>query len=161
LVGVVASLVNFIIHGLLLASVATTVQKLKLHVSIVPSFLRHALVIVATGALVVAGHFAEVVVWAATYHLVGAAPAGADLVYLAFGNFTTLGYSDLTLSEPWRLLAAMTALNGIMLIGWSTALMIEILRLGAPLLPRLSCASCGERRPTCGRAFSFWLPRVS
>jgi hypothetical protein len=89
-------------------------------------------VIVATGALLVAGHFAEVIVWAITYHLVGAAPAGADLVYLAFGNYTTLGYNDLTLSEPWRLLAAMTALNGIMLIGWSTALMIEILRLGTP-----------------------------
>jgi hypothetical protein len=132
LVGVAASLVNFIIHGLLLAGVVRTVQKLKLHDSIVPSFLRHALVIVATGALLVAGHFAEVVVWAITYHLVGAAPAGADLVYLAFGNYTTLGYNDLTLSEPWRLLAAMTALNGIMLIGWSTALMIEILRLGTP-----------------------------
>jgi Ion channel len=131
-VGVAASLVNFIIHGLLLACVVRAVQKLRLHDSIVPSFLRHALVIVATGALLVAGHFAEVIVWAITYHLVGAAPAGADLVYLAFGNYTTLGYNDLTLSEPWRLLAAMTALNGIMLIGWSTALMIEILRLGTP-----------------------------
>ena len=132
LVGVAASLVNFIIHGLLLACVVRAVQKLRLHDSIVPSFLRHALVIVATGALLVAGHFAEVIVWAITYHLFGAAPAGADLVYLAFGNYTTLGYNDRTLSEPWRLLAAMTALNGIMLIGWSTALMIEILRLGTP-----------------------------
>ncbi len=76
LVGVAASLVNFIIHGLLLACVVRAVQKLRLHDSIVPSFLRHALVIVATGALLVAGHFAEVIVWAITYHLVGAAPCG-------------------------------------------------------------------------------------
>jgi hypothetical protein len=31
-------------------------------------------------------------------------------------------------AEQWQLLAPMTALNGIMLIGWSTALIIEILR---------------------------------
>jgi hypothetical protein len=30
--------------------------------------------------------------------------------------------------ERWHLLGPMTALNGIMLIGWSTALIIEILR---------------------------------
>ena len=32
------------------------------------------------------------------------------------------------LVDGWRLLAPMTALNGIMLIGWSTALIIELLR---------------------------------
>ncbi len=34
-----------------------------------------------------------------------------------------------------RLLAPMTALNGIMLIGWSTALIIEILRHGGETAP--------------------------
>lgn len=32
------------------------------------------------------------------------------------------------LNQEWQLLAPMTALNGFMLIGWSTALIIEILR---------------------------------
>ena len=39
-----------------------------------------------------------------------------------------LGYSDVIPVERWHLLGPMTALNGIMLIGWSTALIIEILR---------------------------------
>ena len=56
------------------------------------------------------------------------APPGTDLVYFAFGNYTTLGYGDLLRRPQWRLLRPMTALNGIMLIGWSTALIIEILR---------------------------------
>ena len=55
-------------------------------------------------------------------------PPGIELIYLAFGNYTTLGYADLVAPEQWRLLRPMTALNGIMLIGWSTALIIEILR---------------------------------
>ena len=54
--------------------------------------------------------------------------ARIELIYLAFGNYTTLGYADLVAPEQWRLLRPMTALNGIMLIGWSTALIIEILR---------------------------------
>ena len=64
--------------------------------------------------------------------LVGAAPEGTDLVYFAFGNYTTLGYGDVLPVAQWRLLGPMTALNGIMLIGWSTALVIEVLRRTGP-----------------------------
>jgi hypothetical protein len=60
--------------------------------------------------------------------LVGIAPPSIQLIYLAFDNYTTLGYADLVAPEQWRLLRPVTALNGIMLIGWSTALIIEILR---------------------------------
>ena len=95
LVGGPASLVNLIIHAVLLGVVVRTVQNLRLHDSVVPEFLRHTVVIVATGALLVAGHFAEVVVWAVTYGLVDAAPPSTPLVYFAFGNYTTLGYGDL------------------------------------------------------------------
>jgi hypothetical protein len=45
-----------------------------------------------------------------------------------------LGYSELVAPEQWRLLRPMTALNGIMLIGWSTAVIIEILRRSAAAL---------------------------
>jgi len=128
LVGAAASLVNLIIHALLLALVVWTVRGIALREQFVPSFLRYTLVIVLTGTLLMAGHFVEVMVWAVTYGLVGVAPASIQLIYLAFDNYTTLGYSDLVAPEQWRLLRPMTALNGIMLIGWSTALVIEILR---------------------------------
>ena len=128
LVGGAASLVNLIIHAALLACVVWTVRRLSVSDTFAPHLLQYMLVIVCTGTLLVVGHFSEVTVWAFTYGLIGAAPPGTDLVYLAFGNYTTLGYGDMALSEPWRLLAPMTALNGIMLIGWSTALIIEILR---------------------------------
>ena len=66
----------------------------------------------------------------------GAASPGTDLVYFAFGNYTTLGYGDVLPLEHWRVLAPMTALNGIMLIGWSTALMFAILRRAVPEIAR-------------------------
>jgi carbon starvation protein CstA len=66
-----------------------------------------------------------------TYDVVDAAPPDTPLVYFAFVNYTTLGYGDVLPVADWRLLAPMTALNGIMLIGWSTALIYAVLRSSA------------------------------
>ncbi|MEZ5827996.1 MAG: ion channel [Hyphomicrobiales bacterium] len=131
-VGGSASLINLVIHAVLVGAIVATVRRLRMEGSSVPSFLRYTLVIVATGTLLVAGHFSEVVVWAYTYFWVGATPPGTDLVYFAFGNYTTLGYGDTVPVPRWHLLGPMTALNGVMLIGWSTALIFEILRRSGP-----------------------------
>jgi hypothetical protein len=128
LIGAAASLVNLIIHAVLLGAVVWTVRGLSERDTHVPAFVQYTIIIVATGTLLMAGHFVEVMVWAITYGLVGISPPRVELIYFAFGNYTTLGYADLVAPEQWRLLRPMTALNGIMLIGWSTALIIEILR---------------------------------
>jgi len=47
---------------------------------------------------------------------------------LLFVNYTTLGYGDILPVERWRLLGPITALNGVLLIGWSTAVIFEVLR---------------------------------
>jgi hypothetical protein len=60
--------------------------------------------------------------------MVGAAPAGADWMYFAFVNYTTLGYGDILPTEEWRLLGPITAMNGVLLFGWSTAVMFDVLR---------------------------------
>jgi hypothetical protein len=78
-------------------------------------------------ALMVA-HTLEVFVWAVAYAIVGAAPADSDLLYFAFVNYTTLGYGDITPVQTWRLSGPMTAMNGILMFGWSTALLFEVLR---------------------------------
>ncbi len=83
---------------------------------------------IATVWLLMAAHFFEVLVWSLAYAVVGAAPKGADLVYFAFVNYTTLGYGDVTPVERWHLLGPMTAMNGVLLFGWSTAVIFEVLR---------------------------------
>ena len=42
-------------------------------------------------------------------------------------NYTTLGYGDVTPLAKWRLLGPMTAMNGVLMFGWSTALIFEVL----------------------------------
>lgn len=95
---------------------------------------------IALVLMLMAAHMMEVFVWAAVYALVNAAPAGADLVYFAFVNYTTLGYGDIMPVPEWRLLGPMAAMNGILLFGWSAAVIFEVLRKTmseeAPIAPR-------------------------
>jgi hypothetical protein len=83
---------------------------------------------VATVSVLMAAHTCEVIVWSLAYGLVDAAPANSDLLYFAFVNYTTLGYGDVLPVERWQLLGPMTAMNGVLLFGWSTAVIFEVLR---------------------------------
>ena len=67
-----ASLLNLVIHALLLSAVVRTVRDLSPYGSRDSPILLDSMVIVATGILLGAGHLLEVLVWAATYALVGA-----------------------------------------------------------------------------------------
>jgi len=76
-------------------------------------------------------HLAEVMLWALGYRIV--LPAGElesleAAFYFSAVTFTTLGYGDITLSSAWRLLSGIEAIDGILLIGWSTAFMFAILQ---------------------------------
>jgi hypothetical protein len=85
-------------------------------------------VMVVTALVLMIAHTAEIVVWSLAYAAVGAAPAGSDLLDFAFVNYTTLGYGDVTPLKEWRLIGPMTAMNGILMFGWSTAVLFEVLR---------------------------------
>jgi hypothetical protein len=83
-------------------------------------------ILTGTGLVLVALHILQIGIWAVTYQLL--VPAGElasfeTAVYFSFVTFTTLGYGDITLSEGWRLLSGIEAMNGILLIGWSTAVL--------------------------------------
>jgi hypothetical protein len=78
--------------------------------------------------VLMAAHTLEVMIWAVVYRAVSIAPVGSDFLYFAFVNYTTLGYGDIIPAEHWRLLGPVAAMNGILLFGWSTAVIFEILR---------------------------------
>jgi hypothetical protein len=78
--------------------------------------------------VLIIAHTLEVFVWSSAYVLTNAVPERADPVYFAFVNYTTLGYGDVIPTEAWRLLGPMTAMNGVLLFGWSTAVLFEVLR---------------------------------
>lgn len=117
--------INIVIHALL---TVTTIRVARASTSTFHPW-RHLIgVMTATVLVLMATHMAEVFVWSVAYGMVNAAPEGADHFYFAFVNYTTLGYGDITPVARWRLLGPMAAMNGVLLFGWSTAVIFEVLR---------------------------------
>jgi hypothetical protein len=128
LVGAAASLANIAIHAAWTVILDQAVHRFWARRKR-PHFLRdRVLLMMGAVALLMAAHAIEVFVWAATYAVAGAVPAGASRAYFAFVNYTTLGYGDVLPVAAWQLLGPLTAMNGILLFGWSTAAIIEVLR---------------------------------
>jgi voltage-gated potassium channel Kch len=69
----------------------------------------------------------ETGLWSACYLYLGAMPSIEEAVYFSIVTFSTLGYGDIILSNEWRLLGALEAANGIIIFGWSTALVMAII----------------------------------
>jgi hypothetical protein len=128
LVGATASVCNIAIHAVVMVAVIK-VTRIADEWATSRQTLRLTAVMIATVTVLMMAHLAEVLVWSLIYAIASAAPAGTDLIYFAFVNYTTLGYGDVTPVERWHLLGPMTAMNGVLLFGWSTAVIFEVLRM--------------------------------
>ncbi|MEN2978490.1 potassium channel family protein [Tistrella bauzanensis] len=84
------------------------------------------LVALATLGMLVA-HTIEIWGWAAVLLLLGQFPNLEAALYFSVVTFTTLGYGDIVLGPDWRLLGAMASVNGIILFGWTTAVVVAVL----------------------------------
>jgi hypothetical protein len=128
LVGAAASVCNIAIHALVMVSVIN-VARIADRLATTYQTLRLIAVMIAAVTVLMIAHLAEVLVWSLIYLVFDVALEGTDIVYFAFVNYTTLGYGDVTPVERWHLLGPMTAMNGVLLFGWSTAVLFEVLRM--------------------------------
>ena len=63
--------------------------------------------------------------WSGTYLALGVFDALEPAVCFSLVAYTTLGFGDVTLDEDWRILSGLTAANGFLVFGWSTAFQLE------------------------------------
>lgn len=70
----------------------------------------------------------QIWIWAISFMLTGAVAGLEPALYFTTVSFTTLGFGDITLDPDWRLLSGITAANGFLSFGWSTAYMVELVR---------------------------------
>ena len=124
--GSVFSVANIAIHALAMASVISASRAASARRGAWPA-LRLVMIMIVTVSLLMAFHLAEIAVWSLGYALLDVTPPGADRFYFAFVNYTTLGYGDIVPRAEWRLLGPMTAMNGVLLFGWSTAVIFDVL----------------------------------
>ena len=84
--------------------------------------------------LIVLGLFAlhgvEIWLYAALYAAIGATANFEAALYFSTISYAAIGYSDVVIADAWRLVGAVEGINGVILLGWSTAFFVsQITRL--------------------------------
>jgi hypothetical protein len=69
-------------------------------------------------------HAAEVGCWAAVYDASHCFPDYATAVYFSLETYSTVGYGDVVLNKEWRVLGGLEALTGMLMVSWSTVLLL-------------------------------------
>lgn len=72
-------------------------------------------------------HGIEIWGYALFYLAVGAVPDLQTAVYLSTMAYTTVGASGLGRRQGWEMVAAIEGINGVILLGWSTAFFVMVI----------------------------------
>jgi len=116
--------VTVIIHALgtsaIIAHLARLFQNRKPPFSLWASSLTIARVV---GMLLLL-HVIEAGLWALFYLLSGDLPTFETAIYFSVTSYTTVGYGDVVLPQPWRILGPIESGVGILMFGWSTAIIV-------------------------------------
>lgn len=75
--------------------------------------------------LLFALHILEIWIFAAFYLLIGAMTTLENALYYSASAYATLGRTADYFPDDWRLIGALEALIGFLLIGWSTAFIVS------------------------------------
>jgi hypothetical protein len=126
-----ASLLNIVVHA---CAIAALVRGVRARISAefhTGAMVRLVVVMVFAVAILMLAHMVEIWIWGVLYALLGVTPGGYSDFVFAFVNYTTLGYGDVVPEPRWTVLGPMTAMNGVLLFGLSTAVLFQILSFGS------------------------------
>ena len=71
-------------------------------------------------------HVAEITIWALFYWWSGSLPDAESAFYFSGVSYTTVGYGDVVLAKPWRVLGPLEGLTGILMCGLSASLFFAL-----------------------------------
>ena len=140
LIGFAISFLNFGIHALMTGVIVLLTRRTAARTDHLHVFMRLTALLTVTMIALMCAHVCEIGVWSAYYDYAGVAPANkvATAFEFAFENYTALGYGDPVPPEGKRLIGPITALNGLLLIGWSVAIIFEVMRMAEVRVGRVS-----------------------
>jgi hypothetical protein len=138
--------------ALLLASLLTYAIAISLIVRVVArliqrgyaglGFWKNLSIMMLVMLMTAAAHLTQIALWAVVFLLCGTISKFESAFYFSAQNYTSLGYGDVLLSEQWRLLGPLEAINGLLFFGLSTALLFATM---SPLIANRLRAEIGYR----------------
>lgn len=72
-------------------------------------------------------HGLEIWLYAVLFHMLGAVPDVRSAVYFSTTTYAAIGYGDAVMADEWQLLGGIEGINGVILLGWSTAFFVTIM----------------------------------
>ena len=90
-------------------------------------FWKSVAVMMIVTLITAAAHLGPITLWAVALLMCGEIATFEKAFYFSAENYTALGYGDILLSERWRLLGPLEAINGLLLFGLSTAVMFAVM----------------------------------
>lgn len=87
--------------------------------------------LIYTAIFLLALNFLEAIIWGVTYYILPSITEFESLekaIYFSLVTFTTLGYGEITISSTNRILAGFEAMSGVLLLGWTTAIMFSVVQ---------------------------------
>ena len=89
-------------------------------------YKHESILMIGIVAILILTHSIEVLIWAVLYYMIGFTPDWLQSVYYSIVSYTTLGDSSIAVPDHWKGLAGLEAINGILMFGWSTAVLAAI-----------------------------------
>ena len=90
--------------------------------------VRRSLTMLAGVALTALGVLGDMFAWALLLKALNLFTSLESSFYYSAMTFTTVGYGDVVLPECWHLLSVGLAVNGLLMAGWSTALLVYVVQ---------------------------------
>jgi len=87
-------------------------------------------VAIVAGVILLAliAHLVEIAIWAALFVACGEFTGLAPAFYHSAVNYTSLGYGDVVMSAPWKLLGPLEAADGLLMFGTTTAMIFAVMQ---------------------------------
>jgi hypothetical protein len=76
---------------------------------------------------IIAIHSIEIWTYAGLYLGLHAFTTFEEALYFSTVTYASIGYGDLLMTKPWRILAAIEGAAGVIMLGWSTAFLVSLL----------------------------------
>jgi hypothetical protein len=124
LIGSVLVILTTFVHAMAMMAAIKWLKVLHIHRWVEKSDLTRTSTIAALVLVMFIASLVESGLWALTYLMVGALSGLEQAFYFSMVTYTTLGFGDVVLEEGWRVLSSFEAANGIIMFGWTTALIV-------------------------------------
>jgi hypothetical protein len=118
---------SLLVYGTAMQLVVRVVVKLIRSGSGEPGYWKSIAVMAIVTAITGAAHLAQIALWAVAFLLCGQVSSLETAVYLSAQSYAAIGYGDVPLSERWRLLGPLEAINGLLLFGLSAGVLFAIM----------------------------------